>query len=331
MPPTDFEAVLAEHTRLADSGASLLHARLGERLRHIESRGRKRSWRNTTQVGDGDRGRIRLDMATAVSALRFAFTDYNAVEVALLFILALICVFGMMFTVAVTRSELGGDGGKSSIGGILLAILIVAVLYVAGVCAAEAVDAVGQAQETQRRRGAAQKRRGSSVKERDLATSSKGSIGASRAAAALFSVGNAGARRSLSVRSSRDSSSSGGISGPVEQGLNPLFASPNPVASAAAPNSSGGGQPSAQLRALISSSAVPSAEHWAAVRDHYARTAASLEAALAALAEERRKDPDRLASGEGSATPAAGAPSNRRVGRGPAAHFGPLKASPLPA
>ena len=89
MSPGDFESVLAEH--VASSYSSAIHARLRASLAGIESRGRKRVYRNVVSASG------RLNSKAVLGLLASWAFNYNSVEQVCLASSILVCLLGIMY------------------------------------------------------------------------------------------------------------------------------------------------------------------------------------------------------------------------------------------
>ena len=250
----------------------------------------------------------------------------------------LVCLLGLMYLTETLNSAYAQS--QAALTGIIMAVIILAILYVAAVLLSEVGILLSESSAAKARaQSRGNKKIGGSAE--DSALFSKNSAKAAAAAAAGGSSGGVSPAllRSLSSAGGRSAATTslvgsvgGGSSGSkdaidtrVEQGMNPLFAS-------AAAASGGSGAPgrdadagndpavlSAKLRSVVTSSALPSESHWALIRDLYSRTAESLDASIAELSTAKRQVQELLkerADAEAGAPPLA----SRRSFGGPGAN-----------
>ena len=284
MPPSEFEDVLKAHEAAAFSDP--LHARLRFKLQQIETRGRKRTRTNQVMSHSG-----KVNAKALLGVVTGWLWNHNSVEQLLLLSAIVIALMGIMFNASgVSGGDAYGssDAWKATIGGIVLAIVIITILYFVAVVVVDVWTLWREAAS----RAALARTRGSGKKL--AGDAAKRAAGSARGGAPLNL-------------------------GPVDTAINPLFVSMS--------GGGGGGgdltSNKALSDALSASNQPPPPELWATFRTSFQTLLAQVDQLNAQLTASKQAEARADSEGEpgGSVAPS----SVRRAGGGPPKRtYGPM-------
>lgn len=179
MPPSAFDDVLRAHDAAALT--STLHARLRRKLAAVEARGRKRTRANImTPTG-------KIDAKALLGVLMMGLFNYNTVEQVLLASAIVVCLLGILFASSGVAGNPYAAGTSDAIGGLVMAVVVLTILYFATVVITEIAIMWGEAD---RRRKLQRGRSGKGLKTAGGAASPGG--GLSRPGSKSFKGGIAG-------------------------------------------------------------------------------------------------------------------------------------------
>jgi hypothetical protein len=125
MPPSSYDDVLRAHEAAALT--STLHARLRRKLAAVEARGRKRTRANImTPTG-------KIDAKALLGVLMLGLFNYNTVEQVLLASAIVVCLLGILFASSGVADNPYAAGTSDAIGGLVMAVVVITILYFATV------------------------------------------------------------------------------------------------------------------------------------------------------------------------------------------------------